>query len=276
MPTRSAIVKIFLPLAASLLWAAPIVAQTTHVSLPLKAQQLMGMKVEDIDGQKIGTIRNLVLDTRTGQLKYAVIGSGGFLGVRATLRLAPAEVMSAATAKRQTLAINATAAQWSHAPVFKWSHLASLAEPTRAREISRYFEPTAARASRAGTLSTTGRWAAEETNALEPVLKFVSDLIGMNVVNQNQEKIGEVLDLLVSFGKPRQAFALVSTGRLFHRGHQFAVPLKALSASDNGRALKIEVDTAALQQASPFNSQVWDARGTNGSGQVYRYSKGDE
>lgn len=277
MLTRSAMVKILsaLLLLASLFWALPLAAQTTPVSLPLRAGQMMGMKVEDTDGRKVGTVRNLVLDTRTGQLKYVVIGSGGILGVRATLRLAPAQVMSAATAKRQTLSINVTAEQWNRAPVFKWSHLASIAEPAQAREISRYFEPSAARASAKGALSTTGRVAADETNA-EPVLKFASDLIGINVVNQKQEKIGEVLDLLVSFSESRPSFAIITSSRLFHRGHQFAIPLKALSASDNGRQFMLDADPAALQQAPAFNAQVWNAPGTNGLIQVYHYSKIDE
>jgi len=277
MSTRSAMVKILsaLPLCTGLLCALPLAAQTSSVSLPLRAEQMMGMKVEDTDGRKLGTIRNLVLDTRTGQLKYAVIGSGGILGVRATLRLAPAQVMSAATARRQTLSINVTAEQWNRAPVFKWSHLASIAQPAQAQEISHYFEPAAARASAKGTLSTTGRIAAEETNA-EPVLKFASDLIGVNVVNQKEEKVGEVLDLLVSFGEPRPSFAIITSSRLFHRGHQFAIPLKELSASDNGRQFMLDADPAALQQAPAFNTQIWNASSTNGSTQVYHYSKLDE
>src|SRR4051794_21043904 len=76
--------------------------QTNVISIPLRARQLIGMKVEDSDGQKAGTIHNLVLDLNNGKVCYAVIGSGGYLGLRATLRLAPVQVVSAATAKRET------------------------------------------------------------------------------------------------------------------------------------------------------------------------------
>jgi sporulation protein YlmC with PRC-barrel domain len=276
MLKRSAAVKINLFLMAALIWTLTAAGQSNSFSLPLKARQLTGMKVEDTDGQNIGTLRNLVVDLNTGKLRYAVIGSGGFLGVRATSKLAPSQVMSAATAKRHTLSINATTAQWEHAPVFKASILTSLSEPTRAREISRYFEkgPGGVSSQAHSALSTTGRDTGQ-SNAPTAALKFASDVIGMRVVNQKQEKIGEVLDLLVSFGEPRPAFAIISTGKLLHRDHQYAVPLSALSRSDKDKKLTLNADAATLQQSPPFNQQVWDSRGSAASGQIYRYSTED-
>jgi sporulation protein YlmC with PRC-barrel domain len=247
-------------------------AQTNRTPLPLKARQLTGMKVENSDGQRVGTVRNLVLDMQTGELRYVVIGSGGFLGVHATLKLAPAEMMSAATAKRQTLAVNANTTQWNRAPAFKLSSLASLGEPGRALEISRAFKTPPNSASNAATnaLSTTGR--ENGSNAPVPELKLGSDLIGMRVVNQKQEKIGEVLDLLVNFGEARPAFAVISSGRIFHREHQYAVPVRALGFSEKESKLTLNADATTLQQAPPFNQQVWAARETEDLNTIYRYS----
>jgi sporulation protein YlmC with PRC-barrel domain len=270
MLKRPAAVKILIGLSLALLWAPPAHAQGKLVSPPLKARQLNGMKVENSDGQKVGTVRNLVLDVKSGRLRYVVIGSGGFFGVRANLKLAPARAMTTATAKRQTLAVNATSTQWSHAPVFKSSDLVSLADPNHAREIARNFEMASTGVSSPNTnsVSTTARGIS--TNSPVPELKFASDLIGMRVVNQKQEKIGEVLDLLVCFGEPRPAFAIISSGRLFHREHRYAVPLTALTSSSGDSKLTLDADAATLQQAPPFNQQVWDAGANNG--QIFRYS----
>src|SRR5215831_16370296 len=81
-------------------------AQTHEFSAPLRSTQLMGLKVEDTDGEKVGTLRNLILDMQTGQIKFAVIASGGFVGIGSALKLAPVQIMSAATTKRETLSIN--------------------------------------------------------------------------------------------------------------------------------------------------------------------------
>ncbi len=263
-----------LPLGFILVWALMGAAQTNPFFAPLRAEQLIGLKVEDTDGQKIGVIHNLVLDTRSGELKYAMIGSGGLFGVRPTLKLAPARIMSAATTKRATLAIFTTTGVWNAAPVFKPSALASLEDPERAREISRYFQTSGAQTMTANSrpLSRTG----VDTNTPRQELRFASDIIGMHVLNQQQEKVGEVLDLLVGFGPPHVAFAVIGNGRLFRHGQEYAVPLSALKSMERGRKLLLETDAAKLQQAPPFTEQAWNSTVAVSPIRVYRYSKTEE
>lgn len=255
---------LFIVLIASTMFGAPFCrAQTDHFPPPVRAGQLLGLKVEDTDGQKIGSIRNLILDARTGELKYAVIASGGFLGVQSTLRLAPSQIMSAATTKRQTVAINATKNEWLNAPLFRPSQLVSLSESYRDRQIANSFS-----ASR--SLSRTG--AEKQTNMQPAMLRFASDFMGQHVVNTKQQRIGEVLDLLVSFGPPHPAFAIISTGKFFRDGHHYVVPLSAL-AQDNRKRMLVNVDTSALETAPPFSNQVWNSPSLGGSSAIFRYSR---
>jgi sporulation protein YlmC with PRC-barrel domain len=264
------------PLLLTLAWAVLGAAQTNPFFTPLKAGQMTGMKVEDIDGEKIGTVRNLVVDMRSGELKYAIIGSGGILGVHPTLRLAPSRIMSAATAKRATLAINVTADRWKGAPTFKSSSLATLAEPERAREIASYFNPMQVSTPEEAShpLATTGHASGEATNS--PKLKLASDVLGMRVVNAKQEKIGEVLDLLVSFERPRTAYAIITTGRFLRHGRQYAVPLRNLSFTDEGSKLFLNATATAWQQAPTFDWRDWDSAATNGANAIFRYSKSED
>lgn len=277
---RPATVKFLfaLPLFGTLAWSLLAAAQTNPFFGPLRASQLTGMKVEDTDGGKVGTVRNLVVDLRDGKLKYVVIGSGGFFGVRATLKVAPSQAVSAATAKRETLAVNISTPQWNSAPAFKSSHLSELASPDQAEEISLYFQTARNHAANAKSpsLSITGRNFQPPANAPVPDLKFASDLIGRRVVNDKQEKIGEISDLLVRFGPSRQAFVIISSGRIFRHGNQFVVPLSALNASANDRKLTLNIESPMLQQAPPFNREVWESDGTNGSNRIYLYSKAEE
>lgn len=273
MSKRPVKVRVLLavPLLLTLLWALAGAAQTNPFFTPLKAEQLTGMKVEDTDGEQIGTVRNLILDTRTGELKYAVIGSGGFFGIRPTLRLAPSQVMSAATAKRATLAINATGDRWNQAPVFKPSRLSSLVQSGSAREIAAYFGQTPRRNH---PLTVTGSETGEKTNIPPPDLKLASEIIGSRVVNQKQMRVGEVSDLLVSFRQRRPAFAIISSSRLTWRAHEYAVPLADLKSTGGSHRLLLNVAASALQAAPVFNEQAWEA-GTN-SQRVYRYLKSEQ
>ena len=47
----------------------------------LKASNLIGAKVQDTEGKKLGTIKDLVIDPLEGDIGYAVLDFGGFLGL---------------------------------------------------------------------------------------------------------------------------------------------------------------------------------------------------
>src|SRR5919201_869381 len=62
------------------LWRLPCVA----CCLPRwcsRASKLIGADVENPSGQNLGDIKDIVLDPQTGQIAYAVLGFGGFLGM---------------------------------------------------------------------------------------------------------------------------------------------------------------------------------------------------
>lgn len=48
----------------------------------VSAHQFIGMDVTNMNGEKIGKIRDLMLDRQTGQVGYAILGKGGILGVQ--------------------------------------------------------------------------------------------------------------------------------------------------------------------------------------------------
>ncbi len=57
------------------------VATTSSVSF-VSANQFIGMDVTNMNGEKIGKIRDLMLDRQTGQAEYALLGQGGIMGVK--------------------------------------------------------------------------------------------------------------------------------------------------------------------------------------------------
>ncbi|HKR78706.1 MAG TPA: PRC-barrel domain-containing protein, partial [Nitrospira sp.] len=44
----------------------------------LKASDLIGSKVEGVDGKNLGSIKDLVIDPQDGDIQYAVLDFGGF------------------------------------------------------------------------------------------------------------------------------------------------------------------------------------------------------
>lgn len=47
----------------------------------ISANQVAGATVYDRAGEKLGVIRHLMIDKRSGRIAYAVLGFGGFLGI---------------------------------------------------------------------------------------------------------------------------------------------------------------------------------------------------
>ncbi len=57
-------------------------AEARDKSGVLKASDVIGMKVQGIDGKKLGDIKDLVIDPQDGDIQYAVLDFGGLLGIK--------------------------------------------------------------------------------------------------------------------------------------------------------------------------------------------------
>ena len=87
------------------LWIAfAVVALCTTVTLSpslaardksgvLKASNLIGAKVQDTEGKKLGDIKDLVIDPLEGDIEYVVLDFGGFLGIGDKYFAVPWEAM---------------------------------------------------------------------------------------------------------------------------------------------------------------------------------------
>jgi sporulation protein YlmC with PRC-barrel domain len=47
----------------------------------IRARKVIGTKVKDPSGQKIGEVEDVVLDKESNDIMFAVVGFGGFLGI---------------------------------------------------------------------------------------------------------------------------------------------------------------------------------------------------
>lgn len=66
-----------------------------------RATSLIGMKVENKAGEKLGSIEDLVLDAKTGTIRYAALARGGFLGIGEKLVAVPWNAFEYQTTARE-------------------------------------------------------------------------------------------------------------------------------------------------------------------------------
>lgn len=67
----------------------------------LSSSSLTGNDVENRQGESLGSIKDLMLDPRTGRVAYAVLDFGGFLGIGNKLFAVPLESMTLDTANHR-------------------------------------------------------------------------------------------------------------------------------------------------------------------------------
>jgi len=218
------------------------------------ARRIIGRTVENYDGDKLGKVKDFVIEMRSGQVKYALISSGGVAGFGSAWTPVPPQAVSLATAKQGTVALGGKSFRWEKAPTLRKKEVAMLSAPGRMREIYGFYgqQPS-------GTGVPAG------------ALQLASDLIGAAVVNRQQEKIGKVSDLVVDLTGQKPAYAIIST-TLSKTERSFAMAVVLLSLPV-GNKVVVDASRGQLEQAQPFDQKAWQAASA-GSGEIYSFPDG--
>ena len=102
------------------------------------ADTLIGNDVYNKSDESLGTIKELMIDMATGQIGYAVLSYGGFLGMGDRLFAVPWQALKLDTAKKRFL-LNATKEQLKDAPGFDKDHWPSMADNTWASGVHTFY-----------------------------------------------------------------------------------------------------------------------------------------
>ena len=103
--------------------------------------------------------------------------------------------------------------------------------------------------------------------------KKASDLIGMEVKNNQNEKLGKVNDLVVDVESGRIVYVILSTGGFIGVGDTLhAVPSGALHHDVASKTLQLDADKAKLTAAPKFEMAKWaECCNSNQVAEVYRH-----
>lgn len=105
---------------------------------------LMGAKTligEDVYGngdEYLGDIKEIMLDMRSGQVAYAVLSFGGFIGLGEKLFAVPWEALTLDTVNKRFL-LKADKERLKNAPGFDKDRWPDMADTTWAQEIQTYY-----------------------------------------------------------------------------------------------------------------------------------------
>jgi sporulation protein YlmC with PRC-barrel domain len=230
--------------------------------------KLVSCNVKNPKGEKIGAIKDIVLDEDENCVAYAVLSFGGFLGVGEKLYVVPFSSL-ARTSDESFVTLDVTKEQLETAPSFNDSTW-----PTFDRKygtiVNEYYKakPYWSEAAR------LDKSALDQEHLRARGMCRASKAFGMDVEDAAGKNIGDVDDIVVDDASGRIAYGVLAFGGLLGVGDKlFAIPWRALkpSAKDEGK-LVLDVPKDKLEKAPGFDKKSWPDLADHRWGlDIYRY-----
>lgn len=107
-------------------------------ALLLGSTSLVGNSVSNRSHENVGDIKELMLDTRTGTIEYAVLSFGAFLGMGEKLFAIPFQALILDT-ENKSFILDVDKERLKEAPGFDKDHWPDMADPIWARSIHHYY-----------------------------------------------------------------------------------------------------------------------------------------
>jgi len=105
-----------------------------------KSSTLVGMKVKNSLNETVGSIDDLVIDPQHGNIRYAALAVGGFLGIGDKLFAVPWESLTLKVDEKDTFFfLDADKEKLKNAPGFAKDRWPDFGNPKFGEEIDRYY-----------------------------------------------------------------------------------------------------------------------------------------
>lgn len=109
-----------------------------HKSALLSATSITGDEVCNLKKEKLGTIQDIMLDVPTGRIRYAVLSSGGFLGMGDRLFAIPWQALHL-DSENKRFSLDIEVDRLKKAPGFDKNHWPDMADASWNSSVEGYF-----------------------------------------------------------------------------------------------------------------------------------------
>jgi len=214
----------------------------------MRASQLIGMEVNNPQGDTIGEIKDLVIDTQSGKLEYAALAHGGFLGLGEDLYAYPVSRFLPGQ-EREELVLDVTKEQLEQSAGFdddNWP---------KVREDRSFWADVDERLGREGERSAATGGSAQ---AGQQERQFVraSELMDKDVKGPNDNsKLGSVEDLVVNLQQGEIRFAVIDVGE----DRLVPASMDDLTVRSDDGDLAVRYDRDQLDLSRAFDKDQWPA-----------------
>jgi sporulation protein YlmC with PRC-barrel domain len=204
----------------------------------MRVSELIGKNVANPKGEGVGEIKDLVIDTASGKVQYAVISFGGFLGMGDKLFAYPLEKFERTT-ERGKLVLNVDKEKMKSAPGFEDKNWPNFSTAAYRGEVDKFY----------GTRST-------QTNAR---FARATQILKGDVKDRSNKDIGDIEDVVVSLPTGQVSYVVLEFDRAWNPNDKLvAMPMKALRSEDgDGSDLVYQANQDTLNGAPSFDKNRW-------------------
>ena len=242
-----------------------------------KANKVIGMEVKNYQNEKLGKVEDLGIDLESGRIAHVVLSIGGFLGIGDTLIAVPPGALHC-DFPNKILHLDADKEKLKAAPRFEMTKWEEHSQPGQVRQVYSYYgqQPYFSTADDKETTLNPDRTKDVTATVNSGVslghLQKASKLIGMNVKNLQDEKLGKVDNFIVDLPAGRVTTVIVSSGGFLGLGDELsAIPPTVLRYNTERDTVVLDTTKEALAKAPHFKSSEWPNLGEAAyNDEVYR------
>jgi sporulation protein YlmC with PRC-barrel domain len=224
------------------------------------ANKLSGKDVRGSDNEKIGNIKDFIVDAQSGKILYVVISSGGFLGIGDTLRLVPFNAVQRSSADDDRFVINIAKAQWDQLAALEERHYNDgrivISEQLRTQLTEHFGQADM-------TVTETTATTQTQTDTAGDAQRMVraSDFRGKEVRAGDRE-VGDIDAVIIDFNSGTAMALLDPENDFVESDEKFLVPLSQLTFPGRGREpVTTTLSASDFQQAQPATQATYTATG---------------
>lgn len=104
----------------------------------LSASTLTGDKARNLDGDSLGHLEEIVIDLESGRVSYAVLASGGFLGLGDKLFAIPWDMLSVDTENKEII-VDVSKETLENAPGFDKDNWPDIHDRSWVEDVYRFY-----------------------------------------------------------------------------------------------------------------------------------------
>jgi len=207
----------------------------------MRASKLIGQDVRNAQGEKLGDIKDIVVDVANSRVHYVILEFGGFLGLGEKHFAYPLRVFRASSDKDE-LVLNVDKERLKKAPGFEKNKYPDWDKPEYRAQVDKYFGDSVAVKPAANMKLIRG-----------------SELIGKDVNGADGKDLGEIEDVVVNLADGSIRYAVLEFDKSWSLGDKrFVFPLKSFRAgakmSDD---FVLSVSREQLDKMPGFDRNRW-------------------